>query len=128
MTAVETGRGSLRKIMATTGILRSRRSVAQLHALAGVEREIRANDNSSARKYVRDFRDAYRAYERVLSGDDVRARIAESGIVLIGDYHALPTSQRYLASVLRDPALLGRPVALGVETIFARDQHIVDEW
>jgi hypothetical protein len=118
--------------MATTGILRSRRSVAQLHALAGVEREIRANDNSSARKYVRDFRDAYRAYERVLRGDDVHARIAESGIVLIGDYHALPTSQRYLASlireVLRDPALRGRPLVLGVETIFARDQHIVDEW
>jgi len=114
--------------MATTGILRSRRSVAQLHALAGVEREIRANDNSSMRKYVRDFRDAYRSYERVLRDDGVRARIGESGIVLIGDYHALPTSQRYLASLLRDPGLRGRPIALGLETIFARDQHIVDEW
>jgi hypothetical protein len=114
--------------MATTGILRSRRSVAQLHALAGVEREIRANDSSSMRKYVRDFRDAYRSYGRVLSGEGVRSRIAESGIVLIGDYHALPTSQRYLASLMRDPAFRGRPLALGVETIFARDQHIVDEW
>ncbi|MGB9199146.1 MAG: ChaN family lipoprotein [Terriglobales bacterium] len=114
--------------MATTGILRSRRSVAQLHALAGVEREIRANDNSSARKYVRDFRDAYRAYERVLNAGDVRGRIAESGIVLIGDYHALPTSQRFLASLIREAGLGGRPLALGVETIFARDQHIVDEW
>ncbi|HVM92836.1 MAG TPA: ChaN family lipoprotein [Terriglobales bacterium] len=114
--------------MATTGILRSRRSVAQLHALAGVEREIRANDNSSMRKYVRDFRDAYRSYDRVLTCDGVRRRIAESGIVLVGDYHALPTSQRYLASLLRDAGLRGRPIALGVETIFARDQHIVDEW
>lgn len=114
--------------MATTGILRSRRSVAQLHALAGVEREIRANDNSSARKYVRNFRDAYRSYQRVLTAGDVRGRIAEAGIVLIGDYHALPTSQRYLASLLREPELHGRPLVLGVETIFARDQHIVDEW
>jgi hypothetical protein len=114
--------------MATTGILRSRRSVAQLHALAGVEREIRANDNSSTRKYVRDFRDAYHTYEKVLRAEEVRARVAEAGIVLIGDYHALPTSQQYLASLLRDPALHGRPLALGLETIFARDQHIVDEW
>jgi hypothetical protein len=114
--------------MATTGILRSRRSVAQLHAVAGVEREIRANDNSFTRKYVRDFRDAFRSYQRVLSDEDVHEKIAEAGIALIGDYHALPTSQRYIASLLREPALHGRPLALGVETIFARDQHIVDEW
>jgi hypothetical protein len=114
--------------MATTGILRSRRSVAQLHAVAGVEREIRANDNSFTRKYVRDFRNAYRSYQRVLSAEDVRGKIASAGIALIGDYHALPTSQRYLASLLREPALHDRPLVLGVETIFARDQHIVDEW
>src|SRR6202142_62617 len=114
--------------MATTGILRSRRSVAQLHAVAGVEREIRANDNSLARKYVRDFRDAYRSYQRVLSAEDVCGKIAKAGIALIGDYHALPTSQRYIASLLREPALHDRPLVLGVETIFARDQHIVDEW
>jgi hypothetical protein len=114
--------------MATTGILRSRRSAAQLHAVAGVEREIRANDSSFARKYVRDFRDAFGSYQKVLSTEDVHEKIGEAGIALIGDYHALPTSQRYIASLLREPALHGRPLVLGVETIFARDQHIVDEW
>ena len=102
--------------------------MAQLHAVAGVEREIRANDNSFTRKYVRDFRNAYRSYQRVLSAEDVRDKIASAGIALIGDYHALPTSQRYLASLLREPALHNRPLVLGVETIFARDQHILDEW
>ena len=48
--------------------------------------------------------------------------------MLVGDYHALPNSQRYLASLLRDPELHQRPVVLGVETIFSRDQHILDEW
>jgi heme-binding uptake protein ChaN (Tiki superfamily) len=114
--------------MATTGILRSRRSVAQLHAVAGVEREIRANDNSFARKYVRDFRDAYRSYHRVLTAADVLGLMAEAGVALIGDYHALPTSQRYMASLLRESVLRERRPVLGVETIFARDQHIVDEW
>ena len=34
--------------MATRGILRSRRSAAQLHALVGVEREIRSYDHAAA--------------------------------------------------------------------------------
>lgn len=114
--------------MATTGILRSRRSVAQLHAVANVEREIRATDPSAGRKYLRDFHDSYRTYQSVLSDAQVRDAIARAGIVLLGDYHALPNSQRYLASLLRDPALRCRPVVVGIETIFSRDQHILDEW
>jgi Haem-binding uptake, Tiki superfamily, ChaN len=114
--------------MATTGILRSRRSAAQLHAIASVEREIRAIDPASGRKYLRDFREAYRSYQKVLAASDVRHEIANAGIVLVGDYHALPNSQRYLASLLRDPELHQRPIVLGVETIFSRDQHILDEW
>ena len=114
--------------MATTGILRSRRSAAQLHAIASVEREIRAIDPAGGRKYLRDFREAYRSYQKVLAPGDVRDEIAKAGIVLVGHYHALPNSQRYLASLLRDPELRHRPVVLGVETIFSRDQHILDEW
>ncbi|MGA2358258.1 MAG: ChaN family lipoprotein [Terriglobales bacterium] len=114
--------------MATTGILRSRRSAAQLHAIASVEREIRAIDPAAGRKYLRDFREAYRSYQKVLTPSDVRHEVANAGIVLVGDYHALPNSQRYLASLLRDPELHHRPVVLGVEPIFSRDQHILDEW
>src|SRR5271165_6082175 len=88
--------------MATTGILRSRRSAAQLHAIASVEREIRAIDPASGRKYLRDFREAYRSYECVLAASDVRREVSKSGVVLVGDYHALPNSQRYLASLLCD--------------------------
>jgi hypothetical protein len=114
--------------MATTGILRSRRSAAQLHAIASVEREIRTIDPASGRKYLRDFREAYCSYQRVLSASDVRREVAKAGIVLVGDYHALPNSQRYLASLLCDFRRHHRPVVLGVETIFSRDQHILDEW
>jgi hypothetical protein len=114
--------------MATTGILRSRRSAAQLHAIASVEREIRSIDRAAGRKYLRDFRDAYCSYEKVLSLNDVRREIANSGIVLIGDYHALPNSQRYLASLLEEAQLHNRRIVLGVETVFSRDQHILDEW
>ncbi|MGB7331238.1 MAG: ChaN family lipoprotein, partial [Terriglobales bacterium] len=114
--------------MATADILRSRRSAAQLHAIASVEREIRAIDPAAGRKYLRDFREAYSSYEKVLASSDVRHEIANAGTVLVGDYHALPNSQRYLASLLRGSELRQRPVVLGVETIFSRDQHILGEW
>ena len=114
--------------MATHGILRSRRSAAELHALVGVEREIRSFDHAGGRKYLRDFRDAYRSYETILAGTGVNAAVADADIVLVGDYHALPSSQRYLASLIRDPDIQRRPLVVGVETIFSRDQHIVDEW
>src|SRR5208282_4244641 len=114
--------------MATTGILRSRRSVAQLHATASVEREIRSYDQAGGRKYLRDFYNAYRSYQTVLDPAQARASIAKAEIVLIADYHALPSSQRYLASLIRDAEVRRRHVVVGVETIFSRDQHIIDEW
>ena len=115
--------------MGNATYLRSRRSAAQLHALEGVEREIRANDPNGRRKYLKDFSTAYRSYHSVLDPAQVQDIAHSAGLMLIGDYHALPACQRFAASLLEQRALAGdRPVVLGVETIFARDQHILDEW
>ena len=115
--------------MASTANLRLRRSAGQLHALAGVEREIRLQDSHSRRKYLREFNRAFRSYDSLLDTQEFQATLQAADIVLIGDYHALPGAQRYAASLLEQRALVGdRPVVLGVETIFARDQHILDEW
>lgn len=115
--------------MASTANLRSRRSAAELHALAGVEREIRAVDAHSRRKYLREFSQAFRTYESVIDSSQVSDAVRSSDIVLIGDYHALPAAQQYAAALVERRALVGdRPVVLALETIFARDQHILDEW
>src|SRR5580700_2527594 len=115
--------------MASTVNLRSRRSAGQLHALAGVEREIRAQDSHSRRKYLREFSQAFRNYDSLLDSQQLQTALNAADIVLIGDYHALPAAQRYAASLFEQRALAGdRPVVLGVETVFARDQHILDEW
>src|SRR5579863_9256035 len=115
--------------MASTANLRSRRSAAQLHALAGVEREIRAQDSHSRRKYLREFSQAFRSYDSLLDSQQLGNALHAADVVLIGDYHALPVAQRYAAALFEQRALAGdRPVVLGVETIFARDQHILDEW
>jgi len=115
--------------MASTANLRTRRSAAQLHALAGVEREIRAQDTQGRRKYLREFNRSFGHYESVLANDELQSMLRPADVVLIGDYHALPAAQRAAAALLEQRALAGdRPVILGVETIFARDQHILDEW
>src|SRR5277367_5643488 len=115
--------------MASTVNLRSRRSAAQLHALAGVELEIRAQDSHNRRKYLREFNQAFRTYDSLINSEQIQNAMRAADVVLIGDYHALPAAQRYAASLLEQRALAGdRPVVLGVETIFARDQHILDEW
>jgi hypothetical protein len=115
--------------MASISSLRLRRSEAQLHALAGVEREIRVNDPNGRRKYLRDYSRAFRSYESVIDRQELIASVHTADIVLIGDYHALPACQRFAASLLEARAHPGDcPVVLGVEAIFARDQHILDEW
>lgn len=115
--------------MASTVNLRSRRSAAQLHALAGVEREIRAQDSHGRRKYLREFSQAFRSYDSILDSEQIQTALRAADVVLVGDYHALPAAQRYAASLIEQRALAGdRRVVLGVETIFARDQHILEEW
>jgi len=115
--------------MASTANLRSRRSAAQLHALAGVEREIRAQDSHHRRKYLREFNQAFRSYDSLLDPAEIQSALHSADVVLIGDYHALPAAQRHAASLFEQRALAGdRPVVFGVETIYARDQHILDEW
>jgi uncharacterized iron-regulated protein len=115
--------------MSSTTNLRSRRSAAQLQALAGVEREIRAQDSHNRRKYLREFNEAFRNYDSLLDAEQIQSALRAADVVLVGDYHALPTAQRYAASLVEQLALAGdRPVVLGVETVFARDQHILDEW
>jgi hypothetical protein len=115
--------------MSSTANLRSRRSAAQLHALQGVEREIRAQDSHNRRKYLREFNQAFRNYDAVLDLEQIQDAVCSADVVLVGDYHALPAAQRYAASLIEQRALAGdRPVVLGVETIFARDQHILEEW
>jgi len=114
--------------MSSDPLLRYRRSAAQLHALAEVERTIRTTDTSGRRRYLRDFSEAFQSYRRVLISRDIEHRLLDANVILVGDYHALPASQLYTAGLLEILAATGRKVILGVEAIAARDQHILDEW
>jgi len=65
----------------------------------------------------------------VLDSSSLPELVSSADILLVADYHALPASQRFAASLIGQLAKSGsRPIVLGLETIFSRDQHIVDEW
>ena len=107
--------------MATSTNLGSRRNAAQMHALACVEPEVRASDSSGRRQYLRDYNNAFRSYESVIDSQEVMTTVKAADVILIGDYHALPSAQRFAASLLEQRAQPGdRPVVLGLETIFSR--------
>ena len=115
--------------MASTSNLRQRRSEAQLHALAGVEREIRINDPNGRRKYLRDFSQAFRSYESVIDRQQLSAACT-------------PPTPSWSATITRcpppnvlprlcwknAPSLETVRSCSALETIFSRDQHILDEW
>ncbi|HEU5402567.1 MAG TPA: ChaN family lipoprotein, partial [Terriglobales bacterium] len=105
-----------------------RRSAAQLHALAKVEREIRATDPHPRRKYLRDFTEAYTQYSKILEPQQLAEEFERADILLVGDYHALPKCQQFAAELVENLRAAGHEVVLGLEMIFARDQRIVNEW
>ena len=105
----------------------NRRTAAQMHALAAVRRDIGSHRPTGPRKYLRQFSQAFRKYDRVLSTAELDARIAAADIILVGDYHALPASQQFAANLIERVAS-SRPVVLGVEAILSRDQTMLDAW
>ena len=104
-----------------------RRCAAQMHALAAVRRDIRSHDSAGPHKYVREFTQAFRKYERALTGAELTQLIGEAGILLVGDYHSLAASQRF-ASALVEQTSTSRQVVLGLEAVLSRDQELVDQW
>src|SRR5882724_2535642 len=105
-----------------------RRTAAQQLALLEVKREISATDSHGRLKYVRDFSEAFRDYEKVLTVPELKQQYHNADVLLVGDYHALAASQDFAASLLAQLAQGDRPVALALETVFTRDQYVLDEW
>ncbi len=106
-----------------------RRSAAERRALLPVQRELGLIDSCSRTKYLRDFREAFRSYERLLVPGELEAFAGDCDILLIGDYHALASCQEFAARLaLQFHQQHDRPVLLGLEPVFKRDQAILDDW
>jgi hypothetical protein len=98
-----------------------------MHALAAVRREIRSRDSASSSKYLWEFTNAFRSYDAALTFEQLDEKLAAADILFLGDYHALPASQHFAATLVERLAST-RPVVLGVEAVLSRDQQILEAW
>ena len=101
----------------------------QLHAVAALRRELAAADSCTHHRYLRDFHEAYRTYESMLSWRQLTAELNRADVLLVGDYHTLPSSQLFVAQLIEQLAReSGRPVVLAVEMVYSSDQRALDAW
>jgi len=97
--------------------------------VASVERAIRSAVRPPRSRYLHEFAQAFRSYQTQLTEADVLARACKSDVLLIGDYHALPSCQEFIASVLWQLAARdGRANVLGLEAAYSASQSVLDEW
>ena len=97
-------------------------------AVTRLKREIGAIDRNSRRRYIREFHAEFNTEPAPVCFDDLLVDCLKSDIIYIGDYHALPASQRFAARLLGEVASRSRNVALGMEMVFGRHQRILDAW
>jgi hypothetical protein len=110
--------------MGLRGVLRTK----EIHALAFLKREIWDADPHLRRQYLRNFTRAYTQYRQPVSIAHVHQELRQADIVLVGDYHALPQAQTFAARLVEALARGVRPVQLGVEFFFSRDQKALAAW
>ena len=106
---------------------RSRRTAAQMHALAAVQLEVSSHDSASGCKYLREFTESFQRFDSVLLQEQLEKRAVTGDLLQVGDYHALPASQKFAAELLEKCAR-ERPVVLAAEAVLSRDQQILNAW
>lgn len=105
-----------------------RRSAAEKRVLLPIQRHISSIDGVSRLKYVQEFTEAFKSYQRPISFEELLRFCLETDILLVSDFHALDTCQDFLAALVEQLARGERRLVLLLETVFTRDQHILDEW
>ena len=82
-------------------------------------------DGSLEHPYFRALARSCPSYRRELAPSDVIDRAERSGLVFIGDFHAVAANARYTADLLEALVSRGRSVCLGIEFVFTRQQRLL---
>ncbi len=90
-----------------------------------LRREVMRVDGSYNHPYFRALAACCRAYRNELAIEDVVQRAVDSGLVFVGDFHAVPEYARWVADLLDRLAVRGTSVCLGVEFVFTRQQRLL---
>jgi hypothetical protein len=83
---------------------------------------------SPSRKYIQEFNHEFETFESPCGHAEILSKALEANLIWVGDYHALPASQNYVADLLKELTQYKRDIALAVEPVFARNQGTLDRW
>jgi hypothetical protein len=81
---------------------------------------------ASAGAYLRDLSRQLRGPFEPASEHDLLEACATADLIYLAEFHALAACQRFAAAVLGRLAQSGRPVAVAVEFVYTRQQHVLD--
>jgi uncharacterized iron-regulated protein len=101
---------------------------AQREAVEALKHELYGRDPVAGSRYVRDFHDEFRTFQRISSYDDLLVACYKADVVLVGDYHALPDQQRFAARLLEDLSSRSERTLLALEMVYAMHQAALDAW
>lgn len=91
-----------------------------------LRRDVRRLDGTSSRAYFRELRSQTRDVRRPTTREAIEVAAADVDVVYVGDFHAVPAYQDYAAELLASIARR-RPAALGIEFVYTRQQHWLDD-
>lgn len=100
----------------------------QKDEIAKLKAEIFGADRKNRSRYIRDFVQEFRFYQEISSLEELHRQALQSRLILVGDFHALRSSQEFAASFVTDLVKSGASLVLGVEMLYGRNQKALEEW
>jgi len=91
-----------------------------------LRREVLGADDSLHHPYFRALDRQLTGYEQAVSHGDLVAAASLASVIYVGDFHAVPAYQTFAAGLLGSLALRVPELALGVEFVHSRQQHVLD--
>lgn len=98
----------------------------QRRAVERLKASLFGSDPLVRSQYIQDYHREFRSYRSRIGRDELFAACLRSDIVLVGDYHALPSCQSFAAELVEHMAAGCPRVLLFLEMVFGRDQRALD--
>jgi hypothetical protein len=97
----------------------------QREAAERLRREVMGVDGSLDHPYFRALNKSCLGYRRAITSADVIERSIASGLVFIGDFHAVAANAEFVVDLLESLVSRKTQLCLGIEFVFTRQQRLL---
>ena len=97
----------------------------QREAAERLRREVMGVDGSLDHPYFRSLAKCCQSYRRSIGDEDLIQRSIDSGLVFVGDFHAVAANAHFVVDLLESLVSRNVRVCLGIEFVFTRQQRLL---